>query len=262
MQLDPIQRLPAASGWGWVARSIGIFARDPLRWIALNLVLLVIAALLSMIPLVGALLFALLTPVFVGGLTLGCRDVAAGRPLLPAYLFAGFRSNAPALVSIGGVYVVGQIAIFGLLSTVGGSDLQGLLQALMSDRPAAFPQTIGDRVLVCVLLAAALFVPLAMAVWFAPVLAVLDAMPAGPAMHLSLRACLRNLPAMTVYGLVMSALLLALLFSLRIVLGLIPPSLSLVREPLAMLLSTLWIALTLISAYVGYREIFVTKSKS
>jgi hypothetical protein len=101
-----------------------------------------------------------------------------------------------------------------------------------------------------------------MAVWFAPVLAVLDAMPAGPAMHLSLRACLRNLPAMTVYGLVMSALLLALLFSLRIVLALIPPGLSLVREPLAMLLSTLWIALTLISAYVGYREIFVAKSKS
>jgi uncharacterized membrane protein len=182
--------------------------------------------------------------------------------LLPAYLFAGFRSNAPALVSIGGVYVVGQIAIFGLLSTVGGSDLQGLLQALMSDRPAALPQTIGDRVLVSVLLAVALFVPLAMAVWFAPVLAVLDAMPAGPAMHLSLRACLRNLPAMTVYGLVMSALLLALLFSLRIVLALIPPGLSLVREPLAMLLSTLWIALTLISAYVGYREIFVAKSKS
>src|SRR5690349_4003402 len=212
MQRDRMRKLPAASGWQWVARSLVIFALDPLRWIALNLVVLLIASLLSMIPLVGALLFALLTPVFVGGLTLGCRAVAAGRPLLPAYLFAGFRSNAATLVSIGGVYVVGQIAIFGLLTTVGGPDLQALLQAMMSDRPSAFPQTIGDRVLVSVLLAAALFVPLAMAVWFAPVLAVLDVMPAGQAMKASLRACLRNLPAMSVYGVVMTALLLVLLF--------------------------------------------------
>jgi hypothetical protein len=64
---------------------------------------------------------------------------------------------------------------------------------------------------------------------------------------------------MSVYGVVMTALLLVLLFSVRMVLAVVPPSLSVVREPIAMLLSTLWIALTLISAYVGYREIFVGK---
>ena len=144
-------------------------------WIALNLVLLFIASALTYIPVVGGLLFALFTPVFAGGLTLGCRDVEAGKPLLPAHLFAGFQRNAAALVSIGGVYVVGQIAIFGLLTIVGGPELQAMIQAAFADqrqrsrrRPWATVSSLRFS------LAGALFVPLAMAVWFAPVLAVLN----------------------------------------------------------------------------------------
>ena len=253
---ERIQRVAAVRGWRWVARAIEIFSRRPLTWIALNLVLLVIASVLIMIPVVGGLLFALLTPVFGGGLTLGCRDVDAGKPLLPAYLFAGFQRNAVALVSIGGVYVVGQIAIFGLLTTLGGAELQALMGAMLRDDHTALPQTIGDRVLVSVMLAGALFVPLAMAVWFAPVLAVLDGLPAAQAIKLSLRGSVRNLPATSVCALTMGALLLGLLFAVRVVLAFVPQSLAVVREPIAMIVMTFWVSLTLISAYVGYRDIF------
>jgi len=225
-------------------------------WIALNLVLLFIASALTYIPVVGGLLFALFTPVFAGGLTLGCRDVEAGKPLLPAHLFAGFQRNAAALVSIGGVYVVGQIAIFGLLTNVGGPEPQAMMQAVFADQPSAVPPTVSDRVVAAVLLAGALFVPLAMAVWFAPVLAVLNGLPAFPAIKLSLQGSVRNFPAMAIYALAMGALLVGLLFVVRTVLAFVPKNLAAVREPIAMLVMTFWISLTLISAYLGYRDIF------
>ena len=133
MAPERIQRVAAVRGWRWVARSIEIFARRPLTWIALNLVLLFIASALMLIPVVGGLLFALLTPVFAGGLTLGCRDVDAGKPLLPAHLFAGFQRNAAALVSIGGVYVVGQIVDRRVAHDVGGAELQALMEAILRD---------------------------------------------------------------------------------------------------------------------------------
>jgi len=66
----------------------------------------------------------------------------------------------------------------------------------------------------------------------------------------------RNLPAMAIYTLAMGAMLLGLLFVLRTLLAFIPKNLSAVREPIAMLIMTFWISLTLISAYIGYRDIF------
>jgi hypothetical protein len=256
MAVDRIRRMPALSGWSWIARALQLFARAPLRWLALNLVLLVIGYLLAQVPVIGALLFALLSPVFAGGLTLGCRDLEMGKPLLPAHLFAAFRTNAPALVTIGGVYVVGQIAVFGLLTLVGGPDVQALLQAMLTERSTALPPTIGDRVLVSVLLAAALLVPLLMAVWFAPTLAVLEALPALTTLNMSLRAGVRNLLALGVYGLLMTALLVGVLFAIKALLGALPAVMGSLREPVAMLATAFWLALTLISAYVSYRDIF------
>jgi hypothetical protein len=256
MAAERVRGVPALSGWQWIARSMQLFARAPIRWLALNLALLFIAYLLAQVPVIGALLFAVLTPVFAGGLTLGCQDVEIGRPLVPAHLFAGFRINAAALVTIGGVYVVGQIIVFGILTVVGGADLQALLQALLAERSAPLPPTIGDRVLVSVLLAAALLVPLAMAVWFAPILAVLEAQPALRALRLSLQAGLRNLRALSVYGIAMAGLLIGLLFAVRSLLATLPAGLAGLREPVAMLVTALWLSLTLLSAYVGYRDIF------
>lgn len=246
-------------GWRWVARSIEIFGRAAMVWIGLNLVLLFIASALMMIPVVGGLLFALLTPVFAGGLTLGCRDREAGKPLVPMHLFAGFQANAGALVTIGGVYVVGQIAIFGLLTVIGGPELQSIMHAAVSQEPDNVPATVSDRALAAVIVAGALLVPLAMSVWFAPVLAVLHRLPALQALRLSLQASLRNLPAMTVYALAMGALLAGLLFIAKTLIGLLPASLSAMGEPIAMIAMTLWVSLTLISAYTGYRDIFATE---
>ena len=111
------------------------------------------------------------------------------------------------------------------------------------------------------MLAGALFVPLAMAVWFAPVLAVLDGL-AGVARDQAQSAGQRAQPSGDgVYGLTMGALLAGTaLFAVRVVLAFVPQSLAVVREPIAMVVMTFWVSLTLISAYVGYRDIFARRT--
>src|SRR4249920_3026388 len=48
-----------------------------------------------------------------------------------------------------------------------------------------------------------LFIPLAMSIWLAPLLVALDGVPAFDAMKLSLRACLKNILPIIVYGMLM-----------------------------------------------------------
>ena len=46
----------------------------------------------------------------------------------------------------------------------------------------------------------------------------------------------------------------------RTVLALVPQKPAFVREPVAMLVMTFWVSLTLISAYIGYRDIFAAET--
>ena len=94
-----------------------------------------------------------------------------------------------------------------------------------------------DRISLAVLVGSALFVPLAMAVWFAPLLVILDNVPAVRAMQMSVRACLLNLLTFLLYGVIMFGLL---------VVAMAPLFAGLV----------LWVPLAVISGYTSYRDIF------
>jgi uncharacterized membrane protein len=93
-------------------------------------------------------------------------------------------------------------------------------------------------VLQAMLVGSLLFVPLAMAVWFAPALVILDEQPGFLALWLSLLACVRNALPLLLYSLVSSLLLL---------LALIPFTLGLI----------LWIPVMLLTIYTSYRDVFV-----
>ncbi len=114
-------------------------------------------------------------------------DVEAGKPLQVAYLFRGFQQNAAQLIAIGGVYVVGQVIISAVLFSLGGEDLRAALKAALEGAPDTDTGVqSNDRIVFAVLVAAALFIPLAMAVWFAPALVAFQNLPAVAAMKLSM----------------------------------------------------------------------------
>jgi uncharacterized membrane protein len=235
----PFRRVPFGHGWRWIARAFGLFRRNPLIWIVLNLVLLLIVLAADMLPVIGLYLVYLLTPLFLAGLMTACRDADAGQEIEIAHLFAGFRQSASQLVTVGGVYLVGNVAIAGVAMYVGGAELRETLQAAAEGAPERIAPEVANKAATAVLLAAALFLPLAMAVWFAPALVILDRVPAPRALVLSMRACLANFLPFLLYGALMSVLLFLAL--LLVFVGLV-----------------VWMPVAVISAYTSYRDVFET----
>lgn len=233
-----MRNVPAGSGWVWVTAAFGLFRRNPLIWTALNLVLLLIGAGLLMLPVIGAYVLYLLTPVFLAGIVSAAHELESGRDIEIAHLFHGFRRNSTQLVTVGGVYLVGQVLISGVMLTVGGPEFQQMVAKGMADVDATqlTPEAL-SRITMAMLVGMALFVPLAMAIWFAPALVLLGNQPGFRAMVFSVMACLRNILPFLIYG---------VLTFLLLVLAVIPFGLGLI----------LWIPVMLLSMYTSYRDVF------
>jgi len=226
-------------GWQWIVAAFQLFRKNPLIWLVLNMALMLIGVGLSALPVVGVYVLYLLTPVFLGGIMVAARDLEAGQDIEIAHLFRGFRHNATHLVTVGGVYLVGQVVISGMMMTVGGAEFQEAVKAGIGalDATALTPEG-ARRVLQAMLVGTVLFVPLAMAVWFAPALVILDDQPGFQALWTSMLACLRNALPLLVYSIVSSVLL---------VFAVIPFGLGLI----------LWIPVMLLTIYTSYCDVFV-----
>ena len=91
----------AGRGWQWLVEGFGLFRKSPAMWIALTVMLALLWVVSLLIPVLGPLLFNLLSPALFAGLMIGCRALESGKPLEIAHLFAGFRQHAAPLVTVG-----------------------------------------------------------------------------------------------------------------------------------------------------------------
>lgn len=232
-----IRSVAARSGWRWIVEGVALFRRTPFMWVALTLVLALIWMLLLAVRVIGPLLFNLVSPIFFAGYMLACRDLEEGRELELGHLFSAFRSQVAApLVTVGGVYLVGLIAIIGIIIVMaGGSMPTGPLMGKGAD-PAALAHAARSLAL-GVMVGVAIYIPLIMAVWFAPLLVAFHGMGALEAMKVSFAACSRNFMAFTLYGLVV--MVLWTLASIPLLLGLL-----------------VVLPIVLCSIYVSYKEVF------
>jgi len=205
-------------GWQWIVDGFALFRKNPLVWISLTVILVLMWMVSLMIPMIGPLLFNLFSPALFAGLMVGCKALESGEPLELAHLFAGFRKNASPLVTIGGVYLVGTIVVVGIVfMAAGGSMLPTVMSKSQPDmeamaaalRSMALGLTIGF----------AFYVPLLMMIWFAPLLIVFHDQAPVAAMKLSFRACWINMMPFLVYGL--AILVLWFIASIPLLLGLV-----------------------------------------
>lgn len=211
------QRLQNRQGWEWIKQGFALFKKAPLLWVVLLLICLAAALALSSIPVLGEPLVSLLMPVILVGLMSGCRSLEQGEELELAHLFIGFQRHTSQLITLGGIALVGQYLIFGLMMMTGGSELVSLL---MSSQPDADPSVLAqafEGAGFAVLLGAVLFSLLMMAMQFAPMLVFFNSIAPVEAMKLSLRAFLYNVGPMLVY--VITFTFLAILASLPMMLG-------------------------------------------
>lgn len=226
--------VPAARGWSWIAEGWELFRRQPGAWIALIIVALLIFIGMAFIPVLGSLAGMVLTPVFTGGIFVACREQDQGRPFSVSHLFAGFRERFGTLLSIGFIYLGISIAVTLVVAVVTGA---GMWTLLGSGTDAETIAGMGLTVVLAGLILFALLLPVFMALWFAPALAMFHQQGPAEAMKASFIACLKTIVPFLVYSVI--ALLLALIASIPFGLG--------------------WLVLGPVMAaslYTSYRDIF------
>jgi uncharacterized membrane protein len=190
-----------SQGLKWLVDGFALFRLRPLVWIALAALWLLLTLVLVAIPRLGQLVLYLVTPALGAGLLVGCRALERGNNLEIAHLFAGFRSHPGQLITIGGVYLIGNVITFGAFMMLGGDRIIAAAVERASD-PNAPPPDIPTAPLLSVLL----LVPLFMAVIFAPALTMFRNMPAWAAMKASFMACVENLAPVLLFAVVSGVL--------------------------------------------------------
>lgn len=198
------RRRPAAAGWRWIADGFALFMKQPLLWVGVIVVLMIIQMVLSLVP-----LSSLLAPVFTGGLVLAARhcDVSANMQL--GDLFAGFGQSFGRLFMIGllwllGMILIGIVAATVLMLSVGVGNLELLAASEDLAGDPALLAALGGGLFITLLVVAVLLAPLLMAYWFAPALVIFNpGRGAYDAMLQSLRGCLCNWLPLLVYGLIL-----------------------------------------------------------
>ena len=228
-----IRNVDAGSGWDWIRGGFGLFRQNPVIWIALFLIYLLICVALSIVPVVGPIVLNLLAPVFMAGFMLGCQALESGEELEINHLFAGFKQNTSQLITVGGLYLAGIIMIAGLMFVMTG----GAALATMGEQGHPMKAAASANMLLAALLALVLLLPLIMAYWFAPTLVVFRGISAVDAMKLSFTACLRNILPFAVYSLISMVLLLLAVIPLGLGLLVVIPTMT-------------------ASLYVSYKDVF------
>src|SRR5437870_13390734 len=172
--------VPAGHGWTWIAGGWELFKRQPGTWVAIAIIAIVIFIAYYFMRAFGTILGILLTPVFTAGFVIGAKALDEGRELKIAHLFAGFTSRFGTLIAVGAIYLALLFAIVVVSARVTGVSVWVMLGA-GPDLASATMRELAAYLLAW-LIALALMVPVFMAVWFAPPLAVFNELGAFDAL--------------------------------------------------------------------------------
>lgn len=226
----------AGRGLAWWTEAWALFRRSAGMWIVLALIMVIVFVVVGVIPVLGGLLTSLLMPVFAGGLMLAARKVDHGGVLEVGDLFAGFRDKLAPLLVLGALMLAAAV-FFGIIAAAFGLGAAiGVFTGGASQSAAAILAALGAGIF-GLLLILVLALLLAMAVWFAPTLVVLQGVAPVEAMKASFFASVKNTLPMLVYG---------VLYMVAAVVASIPFGLG-------------WIVLfpvLLLTLYTSYRDVF------
>ena len=261
--MDTIRKLPASDGAEWLLGGFALLRRAPLALGALGAVWGLLASLVMTVGLavpalatILQLLVALAGPVLFAGLLWAVREVAHGRPAMPAHLLQGVREGrvAQLLTTLLPQLAAGLVLGVLLLVLVGSEQLQALarvsneLNAMAQSGQQPSPEQVealvatlpAGRILLWLLLGVVAAIAVAMTVFVSVPRILFEHRDGLPSMRDSLRACLHNLPAMAVFLLLAMVAIFAIYFGVLLV--------TLVLQLVAGPVLAMWIAQLLLMA--------------
>jgi hypothetical protein len=250
----PARIVAAGRGVRWLGEGWRLFRAAPLSWIALVFGYWLLMNLLVLIPVAGILVAPLLVPAFSMSFMAAGRAAERGGPVGLDTLFAGFRAQLPRLLALGAVYLACLALVLGATALVDGGSL---VHAMLGAQPTAGTKVQSGAVISAMLVAAALYGPVMMMFWFAPVLVAWHGVGVAKALFFSFLACVLNWRPFLTYGAV--AVLMTVVapsFALSALLLFTGGTLPVSLESFVYVLMLVMMPTLLASFYVSYRDVF------
>lgn len=197
------QGVEAAQGFQWWARGWALFVRQPGWWVVLGLVFsLLVVVVSAVVPLLGGLAAALVTPALVAGFMLSARKVQAGGTLELADLFVAFRApHLTPLIVLGALLAAAAFVLMLVVSTLGLGAVFGVAAGGAAGSVGGVMAGLGAGMLG--LLMSLLFgAILGMLFWFASALVVFRGVAPADALKASFAASLKNVIPFLLYSVV------------------------------------------------------------
>ncbi|GAA5173694.1 hypothetical protein GCM10025771_01540 [Niveibacterium umoris] len=227
------RKVDAGRGVAWITEAFSMVFAQLGTWVLLWLVMFVIMFILGVIPLLGVVSNVLM-PVFTAGVIFAAARQDAGERVEVGDLFAGFREKFGPLALAGLLFLVAAVVIGGGIALILGLTVLG---SVMAGGASAVARNIGIILLAFPLILVVLLAIYSL-IWFAPALILRHDFQPVDAMKASFHVTLRNWPAVLVYGLVATVV---------VIIAAIPFGLGLLVAGPALL----------VSFYTAYRDLFL-----
>jgi len=114
-----VAEIKASRAAAWLSESFTLFVRAPLAWLGLCAGWIAITFGLILVPFIGGVIANFLQPVFFASFAIAALRQRAGERLVMRDLFLGFRRNVRALVNLGAILLIAEIAIFAVMALFG-----------------------------------------------------------------------------------------------------------------------------------------------
>lgn len=248
-----MQKFPANLGWLWIKEGFALFRKQPAELSTLFLSYFFLMIIVGIIPFFGQLLPLILIPVFSIAFMQACADVEQGKRVYPNLLLTGFRSPAfVTLLKLGGLYVVAATIAVSASSLIDG----GVFFKAMTGQITLDAETVqGSNMSTAMLFAAAVYLPAAMAFWYAAPLIAWQKMGLMQAIFYSFFSVRRAGKAFLVYGLAWIAIGVLLPVFVSGMIGLLTGA-SVVTMMVLMTLSIVMTVIMYCSFYPTYTHVF------
>jgi hypothetical protein len=204
-----LNSVPPKEGYTWIRQGIWLFKQNPLGFLMLVFMYVFAAQLAVIIPVIGVFAVLLLTPTLSVGFMTACRQAIQKERIRPMVYLIALQSGVfirKRMLQLGLVYAALILLLSFILSLL--VDFELLLPLMTSDK-AITPEALRQIYLV-LFFGAILYIPVAMLMWFSPILVAWADMSVPQALFSSWLACWTNKAAFFFYLAIWSAVLIAI----------------------------------------------------
>ncbi|MBU3561270.1 BPSS1780 family membrane protein [Polynucleobacter hallstattensis] len=196
-------------GYTWIRQGIWLFKQNPLGFLMLVFMYIFVAQLAVLVPVIGIFAVLLLTPTLSVGFMTACRLAIQKERIRPSVYVIALQSTPlirKRILQLGLIYAALILVLSFILSML--VDFELLIPLMTNDKPITSEAI--NQIYLILFFGGLLYVPVAMLMWFSPVLVAWSDMSIAQALFSSAIACWTNRGAFFIYLTIWGAILIAI----------------------------------------------------